>query len=1079
MRWQKHLGRVVVIKVIKRDGRTEEFNVDKIAEAIKKAAIEVENKDAENSAKYIAEKIRFHFDYNDSNKINVDIIHDTVESYLMKQYPDVAKAYILYRQNRTDIREGKSKIMKAITEISREMHKDNANTGNSAASKMYGIAEAANKEYVLSQLMNPVHAENHRKGRVYVNDLGYYQMTFNCFFNPIGEMLRKGFDNGIGSIRPPKRIGSAVALVAIILQSSQNDMFGGQGIVNFDTDLAPYVRAEYEWQLKNISESVSAIAGWREERPREPEDYAVAMKLTEEAVYQAMEAFVYNMNTMRSRSGAQVTFSSVNFGTDTSDYARMISRNLLKAYIAGLGNGENPMFPNLCFRLKDGVNMNEGEPNYDLFKLALECVGKRIQPRFVFADSPAYPKWQDAATMGCVDGDEVIVYKHDGNIHIDGFKRLWRRTSINIQKQGLSSYVHPENLEIWDGERGFVKVKTVVKNPDMHNWVRITFSNGRSVLVTSDHPLYIKDKGRIFVKQLKIGDEIKAYYNFPNIANNNEMFSVESAYLLGILVTDGNYSQDITATFDCKTEQDIIRQVRTYAKIAWDKDTSITEYRRGDKGNYDMVRIKTGKDNGKLRNGLSAIFGGVMKADRSIPSEIFTSSKEIKLSFLAGLIDADGYVNKKSKVQIGSTNKELALQQLALAQSLGIIAKMYLNHYDTTDKTKIRYRVEFSMTKDIEKFMASKKKVAKWNGVESKTKTPEYIAVTKIEYLGFLDKPSYDVETETDKFTLSFIESANCRTAVRSNINGSQSPNARGNLAFNNISLPYIALESPRLGDFYENLDKTIDQAIDQLLERYKIMCSLKVKDVPFVSQWYQEYEGLSENDSIEPMIKNGSLSVGFIGLAECLTALYGQHHGEDKDSQFAGYGIVHMIRRKTDEATKKYGLNFSCFATPSESACYTLLKKARDRFGVIEGVTDKEFFTNSFHLPVDFHTDIQTKIDIEAPYHLLCNAGAIMYVELGSSPKDNIEGLEEVIKYMAKSGAVYGGANWEHDFCCNCHYQGTFDGACPICGSKNIKRSAIITGYLSTVNKFNQGKVAELKSRVSHGGGSIETSGN
>lgn len=703
MRWQKHLGRVVAIKVIKRDGRTEEFDINKIIRAIQQAAIEVNNREAEDKAVDFVNAITFCL--GDVNKVNVDDIHNTIEEYLMKQYPDVAKAYILYRQNRTDIREGKSKIMKAITEISKEMHKDNANTGNSAASKMYGIAEAANKEYVLSQLMSSIHAENHRKGKVYANDLGYYQMTFNCFFNPIGEMLRKGFDNGIGSIRPPKRIGSAVALVAIILQSSQNDMFGGQGIVNFDTDLAPYVKKEYEYWY-DVSQICDENIDWCK---------SWAMKQTEEAVYQAMEAFVYNMNTMRSRSGAQVTFSSVNFGTDTSEYARMISRNLLKAYIAGLGNGENPMFPNLCFRLKDGVNMNEGEPNYDLFKLALECVGKRIQPRFVFADSPAYPKWQDAATMGC-------------------------------------------------------------------------------------------------------------------------------------------------------------------------------------------------------------------------------------------------------------------------------------------------------------------------------------------------------------------------RTAVRSNINGSQSPNARGNLAFNNISLPYIALESPYLGDFYGNLDKTINQAIDQLLERYKIMCSLKVKDVPFVSQWYQGHEGLSENDSIEPMIKNGTLSVGFIGLAECLTQLFGRHHGEAKTAQNVGLEIVKYIRRKTDEATKKYGLNFSCFATPSESACYTLLKKARDKFGIVKGVTNKEFFTNSFHLPVDFHTDIQTKIDIEAPYHLLCNAGSIMYVELGSSPKFNIEGLEEVIKYMAKSGAVYGGANWEHDFCCDCHYQGTFDGKCPMCGSENIKRSAIITGYLSTVNKFNQGKVAELKSRVSHGGGSIET---
>lgn len=694
-----------MVKVIKHDGRVEDFDHSKIDKAVAKAAEEV-GVDTPN----------VHLSYDDGHKgvtiVGVDTIHDDVERELMKLAPAVAKAYILYREKRTEVREGKSELMQTVGKLIEEMNHDNANTGNSAASKMYGIAEAASKRYYLSH-MNPKWAENHRKGRAYMHDLGYHDITFNCFFNPIGKMLEHGFNNGVGMIRSPKRIGSAMALVAIILQSSQNDMYGGQGVLNFDSDLAPYVTKEYNWQLKNLTENIKELCP--EQGTNKAAVQRKAWELTEKAVYQAMEAFVYNMNTMRSRSGAQVTFSSVNFGLDTSKEGKMISRNLLKAYIAGLGNGENPIFPNLCYRLMDGVNLNEGELNFDLTQLAIECMGKRIQPRFVFCDSPAYPNKYEAGTMGC-------------------------------------------------------------------------------------------------------------------------------------------------------------------------------------------------------------------------------------------------------------------------------------------------------------------------------------------------------------------------RTAVRSNVNGSSTPEARGNLAFTTLNLPYIALEAKRnvinkhllVNEFFRLYNILIDDAIDELHARYDIIKNLKVKDVPFVSDWYQGHEGLTPNDTIEPMVKNGTLSVGFIGLAEALTVLIGKHHGESEQAQRLGLQIVYMLRKKMDKETAKSHLNWSCFATPAESACYTLLNAIKREFGVVKGVSDKDYLTNSCHVPVSFKCDMKTKIDIEAPYHLLCNAGAIFYLEAPSSPKFNPEGCLHLLQYMAKSGIVYGGLNYEHDFCVDCGEQGTFN-VCPKCGSKNIRMTKIITGYLSTSDKFNPGKVAEARDRVSH----------
>lgn len=284
---------MAVVKVIKHDGRVEDFDHSKIDKAVAKAAEEVG-----------VEAPSVHLSYGDGNKgvtiVGVDTIHDDVEKELMKLAPAVAKAYILYREKRTEVREGKSELMQSVGKLIEEMNHDNANTGNSAASKMYGIAEAASKRYYLSH-MNPKWAENHRKGRAYMHDLGYHDITFNCFFNPIGKMLKHGFNNGVGMIRSPKRIGSAMALVAIILQSSQNDMYGGQGVLNFDSDLAPYVTKEYNWQLKNLTENLRELCP--EQGTNKAAVQSKAWELTEKAVYQAMEAFVYNMNTMRSRSG--------------------------------------------------------------------------------------------------------------------------------------------------------------------------------------------------------------------------------------------------------------------------------------------------------------------------------------------------------------------------------------------------------------------------------------------------------------------------------------------------------------------------------------------------------------------------------------------------------------------------------------------------------------------------------------------------------------------------------------------------------------------------------------------------------
>jgi ribonucleoside-triphosphate reductase (formate) len=703
------------LRVIKRDGRIEEFNRMKVFDAVQQAAsrVYIDELPKVTLASSVVNELEDYLGKHQFKQISVDEIHNEVENILTDKDFAVGKEYILYRNNRTRIREMKSELMDTIEELSKEMSKENANTDPSAATKMYQIASAANKKYVLTRILKPEHAKAHIEGDIHIHDMDYYQHTINCMTHDLGRMLREGFDNGVGFIRPPKRIGSACALTAIILQSMQNNMFGGQAIDFLDRALAPYVEVEYDrwssYAWKYVDQREFNLADW-------------AWEQTEKATYQAMEALVYNLNTMKARSGNQVPFTSFNFGTDTSENGRMVIRSLLEAFKAGLGNGESPLFPNLCFRLKKGVNMYPGDPNYDMFKLALECAAVRMHPTFAFMDS----------TFNAPFGDEA------------------------------------------------------------------------------------------------------------------------------------------------------------------------------------------------------------------------------------------GYMG--------------------------------------------------------------------------------------------------------------------CRTRVLSNINGKSGLAGKGNLFFTTINLPRLALRAKSLNQlsdiftpkiwFQDYLDKTIDLVINQLLERYEVVKKLKVKDLPFaMAGYYMGSEELLPDDFIEPAIKNGTLTIGFIGLAECLKVLIGKHHGECEFSQKLGIEIIKHIRQRLESATMQFSLNFSLIATPAEGLSGRFTKLDQQQFGIIEGVTDKEFYTNSFHVPVDFECTMSHKIDIEAPYHELTNAGHISYIELPYPPKDNIEGLEKIVLYMAEKNMGYAGINFPIDHCSDCYYLGVIDSECPKCGGTRIKRVRRITGYMSEESKFNDAKLAELKNRVSHGG--------
>lgn len=778
----------MLTKIQKRDGRTVPFNVEKIADAIYKAARAVGGNDYQEASE-MAEKVCNYLEAN-ANKTGelptVEEVQDAVEKVLVESgHAKTAKAYILYRADRTRVREMNTSLMKIYEDLTFKAARDcdikreNANIdGDTAMGTMLKYGSEGAKQFNEMYVLAPEHSKAHRDGDIHIHDLDFLTLTTTCCQIDLIKLFKNGFSTGHGFLREPNEISSYSALACIAIQSNQNDQHGGQSIPNFDYSMADGVRKTYKHRYaQNIVRGLELIGGIEDLATAEADVKAYTKKLedekqlcpvlandngyqdvereclkelcpdvsdeiidkiqkfalkqaeveTDRATYQAMEALVHNLNTMNSRAGAQIPFSSINYGTDTSPEGRMVIKNVLLATEAGLGNGETPIFPIHIFKVKEGLNYNEGDPNYDLFKLACRVSAKRLFPNFSFIDAP-----------------------------------------YNLQ-----------------------------------------------------------------------------YYK------------------------PGDYNTEI-AYMGCRTR--VIGNV------------------------YDPTR------------------------------EIVTG---------------------------------------------------------------------------------------------------------------------------------------------------------RGNLSFTSINLPRLGiLAGGDIVKFFEMLEDRMNLVVDQLLYRFKIQSQKRVKNYPFLMGqgiWIDS-EKLNPNDTIGEVLKHGTLSVGFIGLAECLKALIGVHHGESKEAQELGLRIIGRMKARMDEESKKTGLNFSLLATPAEGLSGRFVKIDRKRFGKIEGVTDREYYTNSFHIPVYFPINAFRKIKLEAPYHALTLAGHISYVELDGDPLQNLEAFEQIIRCMKESGIGYGSINHpvDRDPCCG--YTGIIGDVCPKCGRSDhgdntrFERIRRITGYLvGTVDRFNNGKRAEERDRVKH----------
>ena len=771
---------MTVTKIRKRDGRLADFNEGKIAQAITKAFNATYKPGQEETAQRLAEEVLSILDVEGCQQPDVEHIQDLVERVLMDNgYVQTAKAYILYRDQRSRAREMNTRLMKTYEDITfsaareSDLKRENANIdGDTAMGSMLKFGSEGAKQFYDMFVLNPDHARAHREGDIHIHDLDFLTLTTTCCQIDIRKLFKGGFSTGHGTLREPNDISSYAALCCIAIQSNQNDQHGGQSVVNFDYGMADGGKKTfgrlYRQNLARAlmllsgledpeSELKGVIAGIGEKQDLQPTlegcgDYFAAERLalaprfgeeaeiqkaqefahyravkeTDRATYQAMEALIHNLNTMHSRAGAQTPFSSINYGMDTSPEGRMVMKNIMLATEAGLGGGETPIFPIQIFRVKEGVNYNPGEPNYDLFQLAIRCSARRLFPNFSFLDAP-----------------------------------------FNLQ-----------------------------------------------------------------------------YY-------------------------------------------------------------------------------KPGR--------------------------------------------------------------------------------------------------------------------------------PE----TEIAYMG-------------------------CRTRVIGNVYDPSREicNGRGNLSFTTINLPRLAIKAKGdLSLFFEGLDRMLDLCVAQLLERFEIQCRKHVRNYPFLmgqGVWLDS-DQLDWDDEVRQVLRHGTLSVGFIGLAETLKSLTGEHHGQSEKARVLGLEIISHMRSRMDEESAKRGLNFSLLATPAEGLSGRFVKLDKARFGTIPGVTDRDYYTNSFHVPVYFPISAYDKIRIEAPYHALTNAGHISYIEMDGDPTENLEAFEKVIRCMKENGIGYGSVNHPVDRDPVCGFSGIIGDQCPGCGRTEadgvpFERIRRITGYLvGTLDRFNNAKRAEEHDRVKH----------
>lgn len=711
--------------------------------------------------------------------------------------------------------------------------------------------------------------------------------------------------------------------------------------------------------------------------------------------------------------------------------------------------------------------------------MAAKCSAKRLVPDYIsekkmkeykIAKGQLPGEGDVVLPMGCVDKNEVIDYKIGDIKYVESFEQAWFRLQgifpVELQANKKDFVIYPNNVSIWDNNKQrYVQMNCMIRN---HNdeWLRLTFSNGRILDCTPDHP-FETSNGQVLAKDLAVNDKILVDKN-PSSYDQKVTMSTEKAWLLGMLICDSNYNGHITTSLGLD-ETDIADYYETAMTNVFGLETTRKEQSRGVKGNYLDISAKSnnGQTVANVASELVGRFGGYRKIDRQIPNDIFVSNNDIKLSFLAGMIDADGYVNnnmKLCKVQIGSTNKALAIQQMLLAQAVGMPATIYRNHYNSKRRERIRYRVEFIPTDElVAKLVSEKKKANMTNNVRTNTSIADsdYCTITNRESYVTVDQFSYDVSTESEHFTVSGLYSHNCRSllsvdntrngwnniARAKNYDGKPKYYGRFNKGVCTINLPDVGLSAHKDMDaFWRILDERLELCHKALLWRHKHLMGTKSDVAPILWQ-HGALARFEKGEVIDPLLTGGysTISLGYAGIYECVMAMLGVSHTTPEGKQFA-IEILKHLNDKCDEWNAKDDIGAGLYGTPLESTVYKFAKAIRKRFGTIKDVTDHDYITNSYHVNIREHIDAFSKLSIEGEFQKYSLSGCISYIEVPSM-MDNIEAIIKVIQHIYDH-CMYAELNTKSDYCQACGFDGEIqiiedenghlDWECPRCGNRD-----------------------------------------
>lgn len=1083
---------MIVIKSILHSEKEEPFNKDCIVKSIIRAMKTGSGVTRPRIANLIADEIEEKFSSKEkvkSSEINNQVLKKLNE-YGQSLTANAYERFKTVKQYQSVDNPLDKDIYGIIDGTNEAVINENSNKNADLASTERDlIAGSFSRSYSERKLIPPHLQHAHEQGLIHIHDTDYLiNHIHNCQLINLKDMLDNGTVINGKMIETPKSFLVAATVTSQISLAVANGQYGGQ---TFSVaHLAPYVRVSFNKWKDKIKKS-------REQHGVIISDEGVenlAWEMTRQEVKDGVQTIQFQENTFSSSNGQTPFVSIFMYVNEDPEYkveTAMIIEEMLNLRYKGMLNEHgvwvSPAFPKLLYVLDENNVEYDSEYGW-LTKLAEKCSAKRSNPDFISAkvmrehyEGNVFP------CMGAVGGEEVIIYKIGVVTYVESFTRMWKRLSEIFTIESQFDEENPNvmmwlnDVSIYDSkENRFVECKNIIRNVTT-KWQRVTFDNGRSILCTLDHPFTLTNGETVQVDNLKYGDEIDICTGeiFTNDLIGPNTLGLNESWLLGFALFKFDINKNVSATFSSYYDSEAFEYMKGCMKDLYKFNVLTKKHSDSNKENssyyYDIdVDCKS------LKYDLIDKFEGIGKNNRHIPNVIFRSDKNVKLSFLAGLIDGDGYITADSTVEIHTLNKELALQIVALAQSCGMQSmfgvKTYTNKYGVPCR---RNKVIFKPTEELVSFIKSSKKIANYSkdakpiDLKSVGKVVAIDEVIKTDY-------SYDVETETEHFTVSSVWSHNCRSFLSpwKDENGNYKFYGRFNRGVVTINLPDVALSANKdIENFWGILDERLELVKEALIMRHNLLKNVSVNKSPI--HWKYGSIARLKGDNFNDVLENGysSISLGYIGLYEMSQALFGHPH-TDPDYQDFAIKVMEYLEAKakmwSDTIPELKGC--SVYGTPSESLCYKFALKTRKRFGIVKNVTDKEWFTNSYHYSVFEEVDAFTKLSVESKFQLHSKGGAVSYVEVPDL-QNNLEALHAVVKHIYEH-VLYAEFNLRTmDFCSSCGFEGELkidkEGKwyCPECGQTSHDKLFIckrICGYLG--NTFpNRGKSLEMRDRVQH----------